>query len=210
MLRMKVLRAAFIALIAVALAACHASYPFQPSSPNPTRLLVLYRFGGTGPIVPGSTGTLSAYTIDDDGIAQDVTSRATWESSNPSVVRATNPTFTAVAQGVADVIATYQGLAGRITASVTDPLDYPRIEVRGFLGTFPGESAHLSASFWTAAFQSRDVSTTATWTSLDPQIATIGSTTNGGVAVIGVSPGNARIKVTANGISATYIISVQP
>ena len=86
MLRMKALRAAFIVLVAGALAACHASYPFRPSAATPTALHIFYT-RALAPQLVGASFGLTAYVFDSDGAWEDVTSRASWSSSN-SVVAA--------------------------------------------------------------------------------------------------------------------------
>ena len=195
-----------------ALAACNASYPFQPSSRTPVAVLVVYRFGGIGPITVGAglSTALNAYAIDADGVAENVTFKAMWESSNANVARINPgiPNFTAVAPGVADMVATYGGLSGRLTIRVTEPVvGYPRLEIRLGIPTAGGST--IQAGVFLADGQSRDVSTQATWTTLDPRIATV-MVSPPFVRVVNIAPGNTEVTAVYEGVSASFTYSNPP
>jgi Bacterial Ig-like domain (group 2). len=196
-----------------ACAACNASYPFQPSSRTPVVILVVYRFGSIGPINVGMpTAALDAYAIDADGVAEDVTRQATWESSNPNVVQVEQrvPAFTAVAPGIADVIATYQGLSGRYAVRVSEPaVDFPRLSVRGGGPTIAGGTSRLFAGVSFSNGQSQSVREQATWTTADPRIAIVTGERVDPI-LVGVAPGTTTITATYNGLSASVNQSIYP
>lgn len=201
------LRAPLIVAALIAVSACDASYPFQPSAPTISALYVLYQFSPAGPLIAGISVPLSAITVNSDGATEGVSLQATWQSSNDAVARVVSniPRFTAVAPGVADISATYQGFVRTITVTVYEPeATFPRLTLRG-AGTLT--PLQIIASLRLNPDQSQDVSGQAAWTSSNPGIATV--TVSGSTALVtAVSPGTVEITAAFNGLRASVGYSV--
>lgn len=209
---MHVPRAAFIVLIAGTLAACRASYPFEPTQATPTSLQVFYRTA-LGPQPVGASFSLQAYIVNSDGAYEDVSARASWSSSNPVVVTvAANPSsFTALAAGVADTSASFQGLTSTTRVTVFEPeRQFP------FLNIIPGDphligrTASALVSLRVSSTQTAPLGTPASWTSSDSRVVTVTPTGNTTAQVTAAGTGTAQITASFNGMSASYGVSVQP
>jgi uncharacterized protein YjdB len=136
----------------------------------------------------------------------ELTGRAiTWVSGAPTIVTV-SPTglVSAVAPGVALVLATIDGVSGSATitvrrpevATVTVSPDAPSLIV--------GQSQQLFASARDAAGTTL-TDRVATWSSADETIAFV---TSAG-AVIGVRPGSAVITATVEGVRGTTVVTVR-
>jgi|SRR6267142_3233849 len=207
MLRMKVLRAAFIVFIAGPFAACDASYPTQPTSASVLALQVHYR-SAMGPALVGSGFAFRAYTVDSDGVYEDVTSKAAWSSSNSGVAALTTAPsgFSAFAPGLADISATYQGMTSSVTVTVVEPdREFPVLKLGSGDPQVIGRTSVATAMLMTNRTQGVNVTGSATWSSSDPSVAAVLA---GSVTAVGA--GTARITARFNGLSASYGLSVQP
>jgi hypothetical protein len=99
-----------VVLLVIAASAC--SSPTRPSTPSTISIFVT----GTEPAV-GQTSQLTAKAILSNG-TQDVTTQATWSSSNSAVATVTTGGLLTVLQpGTADITATYQGVSGKFSLS---------------------------------------------------------------------------------------------
>jgi trimeric autotransporter adhesin len=203
-----------IGLFALLCAGCNASYPFQPSNPVPTSLRIIYQ-AAMGPALVGQSFGFTAYVLDSYGGVQDVTANATWLSSNTNVIAlVANPSrFTAIAPGVADISATYQGMSNTLSLSVIEAdRQFPSLAITG-LSTLPpravGQTASLSAVLRFSVSQSQNVTSQAIWSSSDPDVLTV--TLDGSSATVtGMTVGTAVITATFNGLTANYGLSVHP
>lgn len=75
----------------------------------------------TSQVMPGRTVQLAATAAYGANASQDVTSLATWSSSNPAVASvSTTGLVTGRAVGEADIFATYQSVTGSTHVSVTN------------------------------------------------------------------------------------------
>lgn len=66
---------------------------------------------------------LTATVTLSSGATQNVTSQATWASSDEAVATVSGGLVTAVAVGTCEVTATYEGLSGTCSVTVTDPAE---------------------------------------------------------------------------------------
>jgi len=199
--------------------ACNASYPFQPSNPVPTALQIHYQLP-MGPALVGQSFGFNAYVVNSDGGIQDVTTTATWVSSNTNVIRltATPSGFTAIAPGLADVSATYRGITNALSLTVTEAdRQFPILVinlVNPGIGppTAPrvvGQTSYLSAGMRITATQSQNVTTQTIWSSSDARVVTV--SIEGQFANLrAIGPGTAVITATFNGMTAMYGLSIQP
>lgn len=206
-------------LLALLVAGCNASYPFQPSHPVPTTLQIHYQTP-MGPALVGQSFAFTAYIVNSDGGFQDVTAKATWLSLNTNVVRLTaSPSgFTAIAPGVADLSATYEGVGDILPVTVIEAdRQFPILAITlvssGFgPPTAPrvvGQMAPVSATLRITATQSQNVTSQAMWSSSDPGVVTV--TPGGSSAILrAVGAGTAVITATFDGFTASYGISIQP
>lgn len=70
-------------------------------------------------LVPPNTATLTASANFSDGSSQNVTSTATWESSNTAVATVAAGVVTARTPGTSEISAVHQGMRGSATLTVT-------------------------------------------------------------------------------------------
>lgn len=191
-------------------AACAASYPTQPANAVAVAAVkVRYAFPIVNTAVGGSI-SLTAYAVDGDGVYSDVTSRATWSSSNPSVLRMFNSGASAVGPGTATVTATYQGFNDSITVPVRPT---PASTVQQLVPTLNfsismmevGQTGDLRASITQSFLTVQDVTDSATWRSSDPGVASVDAK-----KLTAVTPGNVELVVTYNNFSTWMRLSVSP
>jgi hypothetical protein len=153
----------------------------------------------------GETVTLSvARRNSESGLFQDVTARSTWQSSDTGVITMTGQVAIARGIGVAEVVATCDGLSGtsRVTVAASAGLAgltlYPpeasvRVgETRGF---------EVRARFSDGTVQ--PVTFAGALASSVPGIASVD-----GLRVLGVSPGFAQVTATYLGQTATARVAV--
>jgi Bacterial Ig-like domain (group 2)/Putative binding domain, N-terminal len=111
-----------LASLCLAVGACGSdSPPPTTPTPTPTTTAVQVRASGdaSGPLEAGQTRQLAATATQSTGATSDVTQQAAWQSSAPGVatVSATG-LVTAVAQGDAEISATYQSVKGTMGVGV--------------------------------------------------------------------------------------------
>ena len=191
------------ALVAIGVG-CTAHYP---EGPTPTPTLAGLQLHYPSPlefVVPGSTTRLILYAINSEGVYEDVSTRASWLSGNPSVFTSMgNGSVRGVSNGTADVIATYQGLTTTATIVVRSggqglDVNVPFIEV--------GKTSQATATATLVNFTRMDVTSRCTWTSSNPSVATVES---GKITAHG--PGSASITARFETFgSATIYLSVPP
>ena len=207
------LRAAFIVLVAGPLAACHASYPFRPSPATPTALHIFYT-RALAPQLVGASFGFTAYVFNSDGAWDDVTSRASWSSSNSIVAALDAPPsrFVALAPGFADISVAYQGLASGVPVTVYEPdaQPFPFLNITPADPRTVGQRATASVTLRLSPTQTQSPQAAATWGSSDEHVATVAPTSPNTALVTAIGPGTARITVTLNGVTGWYGLSVVP
>jgi hypothetical protein len=113
------------AVLGLAAAGCGSS-PVEPTpvptpraTPTPAPTVTAVRIDGASSVSEGETVQLKAMAEGSQGAAQDVTTQATWRSSDPAVatVSATG-LVTGVRTGTADISAAYQGQTGRRSLAI--------------------------------------------------------------------------------------------
>jgi uncharacterized protein YjdB len=159
------------------------------------------------PIINGTSTTASAITRD---IADSVlTDRpVTWSSDNTAVATVDPVTgaITAVAPGTANILAMSEGISGQAALTV---LPVPVVAVTVTLNA----PTILIGTATTATAVTRDASGTVltgrgvTWSSSDPAVAVVDPVTG---VVTAVSPGNAEIIATSEGVSGQATLTVPP
>jgi hypothetical protein len=102
-------RSFFVLLFAVGLGLAIAACSDTPSSPTGVSTITVT---GLVPAV-GGTAQFTATATLSGGTTQDVTSSATWTSSNPNIAQVSAAgVVTSLASGTATISATYSGVAG--------------------------------------------------------------------------------------------------
>ncbi len=173
----------------VALGAVFVACGSSPTSPTTSSLVVT----GTVPAV-GQTSQLTAKVTLSNGTTQDVTTQATWSSSDTAVATVTSGGLLKTLQlGTADITAAYQNLTGKLSLSL-------RVTSLTLSGTSSltglGQTGQLIATASLAngskldITQSKDLS----WQSSNTMVVTTSS--NGTVASVGYGVAN---------VTATYL-----
>jgi hypothetical protein len=132
----------FLCLLGVlaALSGCGGGSPTPPTTTSTTTtttstssVVGLAVTGASGQSAPGQTTQLTATATMSDGTNQNVTSQATWDSSNAAIATVSNAGLvTAVAAGDADIRASYRSLNSSARISVA-PAAKPRHRLSGVL-----------------------------------------------------------------------------
>lgn len=200
-------------VLACLCASCNASYPPLPTPT--TRGIQVFYTRAMGYALVGSSYSFSAYAIRSDGAYEDVTSSATWLSSDPQIFRPSTtgvpngvPGFyQALAVGSVDVRAQYQNAFGELhlTVTRTDRFVYPYLTISGGDPRSVGVKSPLSLSVQAGPTSSQPIPSGATVTSSDTSVATVEGTT-----VTGVGVGTAYLTVTYNNMIAVSGLSVLP
>jgi uncharacterized protein YjdB len=146
-----------------------------------------------------ATGTFS------DGSTSDLTASAAWTSSSPGIatVNATSGLATALAQGQSTITATSGSISGSTTVSVTAAVVESIVVSPNPFATGVGFARQLTATGTFSDGSSADVTSTATWTSATPAVATV----TGGL-VTGVAVGSTTITATSGAVSGATPLTV--
>ena len=142
---------------------------------------------------------------------ENVTSTATWSSSNTSVVTVSGGTLKAVGAGTATVTATFNGTKGSTTVTVTDgSITYDYVLSPETTSIVKGRSTKFTVvkRTFTNGTQTngQDVSSTFSWTSSNTNVVTVDNT---GV-ITGISKGTATITATYGSTTLTGTVTVTP
>lgn len=213
------LRISIIAAVCAGTAGCTASYPAEPTKAELVALYLAYATprGRTAPDTVAATSGYSfiAYTIDRDGVYERVTDRAVWSSSDAGIARlqaaaatAASRTFLAVTPGEASVIARFQGLEATAPMLVVDPsilTATPKVELSVTGLSAIGGLNQARAVFRPASGAQRDVTNSASWSSSNPEIATVDRG-----AIRAVSRGTTIITANVEGLVDWFWFSVIP
>ncbi|MDG0790799.1 Ig-like domain-containing protein [Cohnella ginsengisoli] len=144
------------------------------------------------------------------GALEELTDKATWTSSDASVVSVSAGKLTLNAAGKATITAKYQGRADTIELTVTSPYKSMSIsDANGVKGPFEmqvGEPAMpLVAKVLGASVSNEPVTEKATWKSSNEAVATVDEAGK----VTPVAAGTTTITATYLGVSATAAVAVR-
>ncbi len=194
----------FLAVIAVALsgiAGCGDTGNSNPGKQRVEAVKVTFASQDSGPITAGSSAQLTATAVLSDGTTIDVTSKATWTSSDPSVATVSAAgLITAVGPGTTTITCTYGGVTNTLVVTIAAPVKLQSISISpagssAAIGTtkqFVAQGTYADGSV-------RNITSTVAWTSSVPSVATIIPT---GVATA-VSAGTTSIGASLNGVTAS-------
>jgi hypothetical protein len=159
---------------------------------------------GPSTIPTGQASQLTA-SVSTTGSRQVVTGGVVWQSSNPAIAAVSDAgILTAVSAGTATITASYQGVVGTLTVTVSD------VTVRSiaFYGTTivtRGLTTQLTATATFADGSSGIVTNIAVWQSLNTDLATVSS--NGLVTTLSTA-GTATITATYLGVTGSVDITI--
>jgi Carboxypeptidase regulatory-like domain/Bacterial Ig-like domain (group 2) len=194
--------AAIIAAMIACTAACdHNTTTVAPSTTTPGAASI------TSVIITTASTTNSSFHLSaaarmSDGTSRDVTSTATWESSNPSLAVVTGPGLvTVIGTGEIDVRATYQSVTGTLHMLVAkQPI--VSVTITGSPSA-PVAWVQLSAVARLSDGSTEDVTHSAVWSSSNPSIAAVSAG-----YVSAVASGDADITASYQGTSGSTHVSV--
>jgi uncharacterized protein YjdB len=137
----------------------------------------------------------------------DVTSSATWTSSNTGVASVSKGTVTGKAQGSATITASYSGLSATATVNVSNVVTYELTITPNPADVKVGKSVSLTATYVTytngSQTKSENVTASAAWSTGNASRATVSKG-----SVTGVSAGSVTITATYSGKSASATVNV--
>ncbi|HET6818277.1 MAG TPA: Ig-like domain-containing protein [Mycobacteriales bacterium] len=156
-------------------------------------------------VTAGGTQAFVATAHYDDGSTTDVTSQATWSSSDPTVATVTAGTATGKAQGAATITATYHGVQGGTTLTVAAPTLTSFAVTPSTANVAKGATTKLTATGTYSDGSTKDLSDSAAWATDTSSVATVD--THG--VVTGVSQGGpATISATFGAFMASSAVTV--
>ena len=182
---------------------------------TPARLVSIEVSPAAASIMYASTRHFAATGVFSDNSTQDLTTQATWASSNVAVATVSNAAgsnglATAVGAGTATIGATLEGVTGSTTLTVT-PAVLVSIEVTPTAASLAnGQARQFSATGVYADNSTQDLTTQVTWASSDSAVASVSNAagSNGLATTAGV--GNATISATFGDVIGSTTLTVTP
>lgn len=176
---------------------------------HPNRIASITITPGSASIAVGKTEQFSGYGTANDGSKLTGTG-ATWASSNTAVATIDqNGLATAVSAGTTAISATVQTGGGSVTGTATLTVTTPTVTSVTVTPATPtmiaGQMQQLSAQAAYSDGTSKDVTSTAIWSSQSQSVATV----SGSGVVTAVGTGQDTIVATFSGVQGTVSISVQ-
>ena len=173
---------------------------------EPARPVARVVVGPAGAIVNvGGSRSYTARAFDDQG-AELVGRTVVWSTGTPTVIHVDpHGLVRAVGPGYGDVRATIEGVTGTVAVTVPTPETVRAVLVTPSSGAVLRNS-HVQLTARALGAGGGDLpGRTATWTSENPEIATVG--VDG--LVLGIAKGRARIRATIDGVSGFTTVEVR-
>jgi len=168
----------------------------------------------TNPSIPlGLIQPFQATAIYSDFTSQNVTGMATWSSSNTMVAQVSNAggsrgQATAIAAGTTTITATFMGVMGSTTLTVSSAT-IKQIQVAPAMVSTPaGVKTFFTATAILSDGSLRDVTGMSTWTSTDESIVAISNVGGTRGQATALASGTVTIQATAAGVSGTASFTV--
>jgi uncharacterized protein YjdB len=169
------------------------------------------------PIAPtmpaGTVQQFQATAIFSDNTSQNVTGQSTWVSTNPAVAGVATNGFmrgrvSALTAGTADIQATYQGITGSTTVTVSSATLVSISVSPASISVVVGTTRQFNAAAIYSDGSSRDVTGMATWQSSAPMVASISTAGGTRGQAKSLSAGTATITASFGGLSGTATVTV--
>ena len=175
---------------------------------------------GQDVIVVGNPQQCTALGTYAGGSTADLTSAVTWSSNNTAVLTVSNAIAnpglaSGVTEGTATISATFTGITGRKTVTVSAaPLISITVNPSTLNNVIVGLTSQLTATGLygtvgnTATQFSIDVTTSASWSVLDSTVATVGNSATTDGQVTGVAAGSTTVTATLSGQKGQATVNV--
>ena len=164
-------------------------------------------------IADGTTVPFTATGLFTDGLAQNLTTLATWTSSAPNVATISNAAgsrglASAVAAGTTTITATFQGLGGStvLTVSAAQLLQITLTPVNPIIAD--GTTVPFTATGLFTEGPPQNLTTLATWTSSAPNVATISNAAGSRGLATAVAAGTTSISASFGGVTGNTLLTV--
>ncbi len=162
----------------------------------------------TATLAPGGTAALQAIASYSDGSLVDVTASALWKSSNEGVASVSSGLVRAIAAGTASITATFGGMTGAATVTVS-PARLIGIVVVPDTATLPlGSRRQLIARGTYEGGAVRDITNDVTWTTDAPTIASVSNATGSKGLATPVSIGTTVARAKLSGLEGKAQLTV--
>ncbi len=153
---------------------------------------------------------LGSYT---DGTSQMLTSVATWSSSDPgkafvSNAAASHGLLSTVAVGTVTISATYQGITGSTTHTITAAALVSLAVTPGAPTVAMGATAQLTATGTFSDGSTAPLTTSVTWTSSNGAVAQVSNAAGSQGLVSALAHGTATLTATSGGVSKAVTVTV--
>jgi uncharacterized protein YjdB len=172
---------------------------------TPTVTAVAVSTGGT--VNVGQTEQLTATASYSDGSSKDVSSTATWTSSNTASATVAAGLVTGVTSGTVTITAALSGKSGSTTVTIsisTATVTSVAVTSASTPDVAVGATLQLTATATYSDSSTQDVTSLATWSSSNTNFATVSSVG----LVTGVAAGSPIITATFSGKSGTLTVTV--
>nr|WP_277751220.1 Ig-like domain-containing protein [Granulicella sibirica] len=155
-------------------------------------------------LAAGGVQQLMATATFTDGSSQDVTTSATYSTSNAGVATVdVNGKLTAAGAGMATITATLGSASATLTATISNAVLTSIAITPSPVSLAAGTSQQLTATGTFSDGSTEDLTNTATWSSSAPATASVSSTGN----VIQAQAGNATITAASGGANGTVMVT---
>lgn len=141
----------------------------------------------------------------DTSLTTDVSEKATWSSSDTSVVTVEKGKLKAIGLGKTTITATYLGVTAKTDVYVRTPYEVIILNPSADQTLFIGEQLDVEARMRSGANRDDAVTANADWSSSNLLVATVS-----GGKVVARTAGTATIKVSHMGISKSFKVTVNP
>ncbi len=163
---------------------------------------------GAPSVAAGLSQQLTATARYSDGTTKDVTNSAAWSSSNTSVATVSSSgSVTTNAQGSTTISASYSGVSGRTTLTVTAAALVSLSVTPLSISIAPGTATQFIATGTFTDNNTRNVTGSVSWASSDPSVASINLNGASGLAK-GLAPGTTNITASSGAISSSASLTV--
>jgi hypothetical protein len=198
------------ATVEVVLGPLHASTTVTVSMPMLAQLTI---FPATLRVPAGIISYLTANAVFADGSGGPATGYCTWSSSDPSVARVMvyqqyYAYVEAVAAGAATITASWQGKTATLAITVTNAALTSMQVSPAQPSLAVGAMLNVSASGVFSDLTTQNLTYTATWSSSDPTVVSVGQDDIGYEVITGMKAGTVTLTANYGGVSGSTTVTV--